>query len=188
MADTVLITNTECRNVRQLSENYDSVKFNAYVLEVQRNYVEPLLGSSLYLDVIANPTSTNNAKLLNGTTYTKNGRTINFRGLKLYIIYLFFYLYVKEGKISYTEIGRENFESDWSTFKENGLNSSVIKQHFDNAQPLGESVKAYLEDNYSDFPLYESTESTTEQNNRLDYTVFGRSYNKPRVIHWLNLK
>ncbi len=177
-----LITLTEAREVRRISENYDTNEFDAFVDEVQDFYLLPLLGVKLYTDLVANPTNANNVKLLDGENYTYGSRTYNFKGVKKYLSYLFFYKYSLEGQVKYTDSGRQNFEVDFATKSQRGIDAQVINNFIDKAQSVGEETRLYLERNSTDFPLYESGEASDLPNKDFKFEVVGETYKKPRVV------
>lgn len=237
--DQILITIPEIREVRQLSKNYDTIEFNGYVSEVQRNYFEKLIGSELYLDLLNNtetlisgtlvvsekytitdyksgddftnvgasknengevfiatgttPTNwTNESKLqttsdiyfdlLEGKEYTYQNKKVNFRGSKIYLIYLFLYLYFKEGDINYSDSGKKTYNVENSTDARTPLNSSITSNHFTNAQNFGEDITKYLNDNSADYPLFESSETNQNVNFRFGFNVLGANYRRSRII------
>ena len=75
-ADQPLITINDVREIRYLNKNYDQTEFDSYVREIQRNYLEPLLGYDLYADLMENLTDQNYLDLLNGALYSHNPNLI----------------------------------------------------------------------------------------------------------------
>ena len=176
-----LITLSEARTVRRLSSNYDTDEFDPFVNEIQQFYLLPLLGVVLYNDVVANPTNANNAKLLAGEDYPYGSRIYNFKGVKKYLSYLFFYKYSLEGQVKYTDSGRQNFEVDFATKSQRGIDAQVINNFIDKAKLIGEETRLYLERNSADFPLYESGETSDLPNKDFKFNVVGDTYVKSRV-------
>ena len=177
-----LIALSEAREVRRISENYSTDEFDAFVNEVQKYYLLPLLGVLLYNDVVTNPTNANNVKLLAGEDYTHGSRTYNYKGVKEYLSYLFFYKYSKEGQVKYTDSGRQNFEVDFATKSQRGIDATVISDFIDKATLIGEETRLYLERNSADFPLYKSGEASDLPNKTFKFNVVGDTYIKPRVV------
>jgi hypothetical protein len=177
-----LITLSEARDIRRISDNYDTDEFDPFVNEVQEFYLLPLLGVDLYEDVIANPTAANNAKLLAGETYAYGSRNYKFQGVKKYLIYLFFYKYSLEGQVKYTDSGRQNFEVDFATKSQRGIDAQVISNFIDKANLIGVETREYLERNLSTFPLYESGLASDIPNKDFKFDVVGHTYRKSRVV------
>lgn len=67
--DQILMTIPEIRQIRLLAKNYNISEFSAYIAEVQRNYLEPLIGSALYLDLLDNTSTINSGPLTIGQKY-----------------------------------------------------------------------------------------------------------------------
>jgi hypothetical protein len=177
-----LITLTEARDIRRISENYDTDEFDPFVNEIQKYYLLPLLGVELYEDVVANPAAANNARLLEGETYTYGSRKYNFKGVKEYLIYLFFYKYSLEGQVKYTDSGRQNVEVDFATKSQRGIDAQVISNFIDKANLIGEETRLFLERNSADFPLYKSGEASDIPNKDYKFDVVGHTYRKSRVV------
>jgi hypothetical protein len=141
-----------------------------------------LLGVLLYNDVVANPTVGTNVQLLAGEDYEYGSRTYSFKGVKKYLSYLFFYKYSLEGQVKYTDSGRQNFEVDFATKSQRGIDAQVINNFIDKAKLIGEETRLYLERNSEDFPLYESGEASDLPNKDFKFNVIGETYIKPRVV------
>jgi len=237
--DQVLLTIPEIREVRQLAKNYNPVEFAGYIREVQRKYLEPLIGSALYLDMLNNTsvltsglltigdkykitdyksdddftnvgassnetgvvftaTGTTPTKwasssslqttssiyfdLLEGKQYTYGDTLYNFYGAKMYLIYLFLYLYFKEGDLNYTDSGKKTYNAENSTDARTNLNSSIINNHFNSAKVIGESITEFLEYNKDLYPLYKSTDTNTDVNYRFDFKVLSNNYRRDKII------
>ena len=176
-----LITLTDARTIRRISANYDTNEFNPFVNEIQIFYLSPLLGVDLYNDLVANPTDAQNVILLDGEDYTYGSRTYTFKGVKKYLSYLFFYKYSVEGQVKYTDSGRQNFEVDFATKSQKGIDAQVINNFIDKAKLIGEETRLFLERNSTDYPLYESGEASDLPNKDFKFNVVGNTYIKPRV-------
>ena len=177
-----LITLSDARVIRRISENYDTNEFEPYVNEVQKYYLLPLLGVDLYEDLVANPDNANNIRLLDGENYTYGGRKYSFKGVKEYLSYLFFYKYSLEGQVKYTDSGRFNVEVDFATKSQRGIDAQVISNFIDKANLIGEETRLFLERNSTDYPLYKSGEASDLPNKDFKFNVVGKTYIKPRVV------
>lgn len=236
--DQLLITIPEVREVRLLAETYDETEFAAYVREVQRNYLEKIIGSELYLDLLTNTqtltegsltlgikykitdykdgddftnitdaenktgsvfvadaqpatwtyrsslqtTSSIYFNLLEGTQYTDDGILVNYRGSKIYLIYLFLYLYFKEGDLNYSNSGKKTYNVENTSDARTATNNSITSNHFANAQIYGKEIIKFLEDNSGSYPLYNSIGIDASANERMEFKVFGSNYSRGRII------
>ena len=180
--ELVLITNTEVRSVRYITENYDATKFALFAREIQRDYVMPLLGTDLYIDLLDNVSSQIYVDLLDGKDYQDSGSTVRFQGLKLYIIYMWLWLYAREGGVQLTESGREDFIFENSSQTTPGLSDEVISQYFSSANAIADQIKKFLEDNSDDYPEYKSSEVETKQTKSFSFSVLGESHGKSEVL------
>ena len=96
--DKLIFTLDDVRLVRKVSINIDD--FDQYGQEVQRNYLEKILGVELYtalqndLDASNQPVEQRFIDLVNGTQYSVGSTPINFRGVRLYCSYLWLYNYM----------------------------------------------------------------------------------------------
>ena len=95
---------------------------------------------------------------------------------------LFFYKYSLEGQVKYTDSGRQNFEVDFATKSQRGIDAQVISNFIDKAKSIGEETRLYLERNIDDFPLYKSGEASDLPNKDFKFNVVGDTYIKPRVV------
>lgn len=130
--------------------NYDQL-----ALEVEENDLQKLLGAALLQHLQDNPTSTENAVLLNGGTFEDcNGNTIKFKGLRYVLAYMNYSQQIYESDIAdtYTGFAKKNRnEADNLTFGEK-------KQYALNAREKAmiqwELAKQFLNDNRADYPLW----------------------------------
>ena len=110
MAEISLIDIDNVKGQRLISENIAQDKFDAFVKVLQRNQLRNLLGDAMYYDLFLNVTDINTIAapyndLVNGTTYTYQGYTIYYYGLKPYLSWLFLIDYIFEGDHYYADYG-----------------------------------------------------------------------------------
>lgn len=180
--ETLLVTIANVQTVRALASSYDQDKFNSYLREVQREYVRLLIGNELYIDLLANTTAENYAELLDGVAYESDGNQISFYGLRMYIIYMWLYLYSKEGGIVYSETGKSEFDFSEVKKPSSGLTQDVISQFQFKAKIYADQVIKYLEDNATKFPKYKLSVINTKQTKSFMFNVIGESYPKDGVL------
>lgn len=175
VADTILFTLDDVRSIRAVSVNVTD--FDLFAKEAQVNYLEKILGAKLYNALVAAPTDARFVDLLDGKTYT-SGDEINFRGVKLYLEYIWLYLYYNGSASQLTPIGARLFKDEDSENVYNIKAGIQERDHFlRSADGLEESILAFLNDNSSDYS--EFSESIQEQPAAESNTIFrsiGRSY------------
>jgi hypothetical protein len=175
ITDTILFTIEDVRTVRKVSVNIKD--FDLFAKEAQINYLEKILGAKLYNALIADPSEVRFVDLLDGKTYN-SGDDINFRGVKLYLDYIWLYLYYNGSTSQITPIGVRLFKDEDA---ENGYNRKSGIQERDHflrsADGLEDTILKFLNDNQSDY--LEFGESLQEQPASQSNTIFkvvGRSY------------
>jgi len=175
ISDTILFTIEDVRTIRKVSVNIKD--FDLFAKEAQINYLEKILGAKLYNALIAAPTDARFVDLLDGKTYT-SGDEINFRGVKLYLSYIWLYLFYNGSAAQLTPIGPKLFKDEDAENIYNRKAGIQERDHFlRSADGLEETILAFLNDNQSDYE--EFGQSLQEQPASQSNTIFksiGRSY------------
>jgi len=100
-----LLTFSQQIAIKKISQN-NSVIFDQLCLEVESVELTKLLGYSLLQDLQANPATVDNAKLLNGCTFTDvYGNTATQKGIRFILAYFNFSKYIGESFIQDTMTG-----------------------------------------------------------------------------------
>jgi hypothetical protein len=167
------------REIRQFDKNYNSNAFDAIVLEVQRKFLLPTIGYPLYKDLIDNPTESRNVDLLDGAEYTYNGKDKFYYGIKFYVAYKFLEIYAKEGKVKLQEKGRSELISDFTSNRDTRLSQDVWNQYKDSANENATDLLEFLDVNQDVYTLFQSSNTSTAQNEKVNFSVIGNEYNKP---------
>ena len=100
----LLWTFDEQQTIKPISANNEQ-KFAQLASEVQLIKLKELMGADFVQDVLANPDSTWNAKLLDGATYDINDVSYTFAGLKYVLAFLFYERYIMEIDAQDTYVG-----------------------------------------------------------------------------------
>ena len=175
ISDTILFTLEDVRTVRVASVNIED--FALFAKEAQINYLEKILGAKLYNALIAAPTDARFIDLLDGKTYT-SGDEINFRGVKLYLVYIWLYLFSNGSASQLTPIGPRLFKDENA---ENIYNRKAAIQERDHflraADGLEDTILKFLNDNQSDYEEFGQSlqEQPASQSNTI-FKAIGRSY------------
>ena len=88
MAELVLFDITDVQEYNYISSNFDENRFNSIARNCQQTNLKDLLGDALYYDLIQNSTDTKYNELINGKSYTYQGNSIQYYGLKPYLSFM----------------------------------------------------------------------------------------------------
>ena len=100
--------------IKPISPNNEQ-KFAQLAAEVQLIKLKELMGADFYQDVLANPTGTWNAKLIDGATYAVGEVDYTFAGLKSVLSFLFYERYIMEIDAQDTYVGLMRNDNDNAT-------------------------------------------------------------------------
>ena len=162
MAEAILITTTDISTYREIDPKWPAARFAAFANEVQRKNLRNLLGSALYFAFMADArTSGIYADLLNGKSYTYDGETIQYYGLKPVLCYWWLAIAAREsdlfqsswGAIQLTNNPQQNFE----TAREK---ERIAASYMETAQGYANDVIKFLSENAASYPLWEGDEET----------------------------
>lgn len=175
MYDSLIFDLTDVRMIRKVSVNIDD--FDMYAQEVQRNYLQKLLGDKLYTAMILAPEEARFSDLINGTIY-EDGRDVIFRGLKIYCSYLWLYLYINDSEMNITPLGARIFKDDQADV----ANTKLAREHYiKSADGLEEPILRFLEVNNATYPEFsESYKVEQAKKDNMTFSVIGRSYTAPK--------
>lgn len=174
MFDSLIFSLADVRNIRKISVNIDD--FEMYANEVQRNYLQKLLGDKLYTAMLLNIEDERFQDLINGKIYT-NGRDIIFRGLKIYCSYLWLYLYVNDSDTNITPIGVRIFKDEGASHAD----KKTVREHFlKSADGLEEPILRFLDFHQNLYPEFsESKKIEQAKKDNMVFGVVGKSYYPP---------
>lgn len=166
MAETILITNAEVNNYRQLDSKFETERFDAFAMETQRKNLRGFLGDALYYDFMAdNRTSGKYLDLLSGKNYTYQGKTIRFYGLKPALIYWWLAIATREGDLFQSGYGAiqlvNNPQQNFETSKEK---ERIAAGYMETAQDYINDAIKFLDTNAATYPLWESTQEQNTTN------------------------
>lgn len=184
MQDKLLFSLDDVRQIRKVSVNIDD--FDMYAQEVQRNFLQKLLGDKLYLalqedlDGSGLPQSARFVELVDGMNYT-NSREIIFRGVKLYCCYVWLYLYLNESANKITPLGAKLFKDEHAEEAEAKQSYRNARDHFiKSADGLEEPTLRFLRFKQSTYPEFiESSQIETAKLNNNSFKIFGSKISPP---------
>lgn len=162
MAETSLITISDVQGYRRISASFDQTRFDGFVKEAQRTNLRGLLGDALYYAFMNDARTTGIYKdLLEGKTYVYDGNTIQYYGIKPYLVYIWLAIACREGDLFLANVGaiefvnnpQQNFESAKSKDK-------IANDYMQKAQGYANDIIKFLNENSDSYPLWESTDET----------------------------
>ena len=186
MIDQLFFDLNDVRNVRAISVNISD--FDLFAQEVQRNYVQRLLGDDLYnalildLDGNGDPTEARFTELLDGKTYDINNRKRIFRGLRLYASYLWIYTYSLDSGAKVTPIGAQLFKDEEAENAQSKQEFRQLRDHaISSANGLEDSIIEYLQDFPDVYPEYSlGDKEEPAQDNDFTFRTIGNAYTAPK--------
>lgn len=181
MFDNLIFSLDDVRLVRKVSVNIDD--FDMYAQEVQRNYVEKILGAKLYAAMLAglveDPIPAKWSELVDGVEY-EDGKTVIFRGLKIYCSYLWLYVYSLDSDVAVTPIGSRLFKDEHS---EQAKTKQAIDHYIAAASGMESGILDFLRAKASTYTEFsESLQIQQAKNDSTTFRVIGKTYLKPRKL------
>lgn len=113
-----LITPNEAKKLgRPITGKVDEDKIIAYITEVEQMNIKPVLGDTLFLDILEKGEENKvYKKLLNGGSYTDSSNNVNsFTGLKTTVAYFVYAQNLMSGDLNVTRFGTVYKDDDFST-------------------------------------------------------------------------
>ena len=150
---TILWTQSDQTAIRPISANNLARKFDRLAELTQVKDLKPLVGYDMFQDLIQHPTSTANAALLAGDTFTYNGVTYTFDGLKYVLANFFFANYIVDN-LEDTFTGFVTKSNEDSQPASQGDKKNLRDLAVETALQYWEDCKKYIEANSSLFPYY----------------------------------
>lgn len=142
MVTTELITRTEIQQYKQISDSLDENKLTQLILEAQEQDLKPLLGESLYTDLLLNPE--NYTSLLDGGSYTHQDMTYVNVGLKIVLACYVYARNVLFGDVTDTPFGSVFKEDQSSSRVDLKMKQTLYDQNRDIAFNYFRNVEYYL--------------------------------------------
>ena len=103
-------------------------------------------------------------KLLNGTSYSFNSETINFNGLRPFIAWKLLAIFVSDGTIKHSDVGNFSITSPNFVEPNSGDKKAAKSTYLQNSVREENNIIDYLNENSTDFPLWESTNNENIEN------------------------
>lgn len=159
MAESALISITDVQAYREIDPKLNSGRFNSFVMQAQRTNLRNLLGAALYFDFFANITAPKYVALRDGESYTLNGETIQFYGIKPALIYWWLAIDTREGDLFQSAYGAiqlvNNPQQNFESAKEK---ERIAAGYMVTANQYANDIVQYLDAKSTTFPLWKSVE------------------------------
>jgi hypothetical protein len=94
-------------------------------------------------------------ELLNGCTYTYDGKTIKFDGLRAFLCYHWIVSYMIDGNLKQSDVGNFSITGDLFQQASPGQLNTARSEYLQNAISESNYIKQYLNTMYADYPLWE---------------------------------
>lgn len=179
MLKRLVITLQDIQALRPTAE-LDGVRWEPFCLESQDLDLRPILGDSLYYDFMTKFYSTGDPRytiyqnLLNGLSYTYNGQTIYYDGLKPLVVYNTLARFVQNNPVNITRFGVVTKIVNQSQTVDPQVLRQVVNELKSNAKSYENQVRQYLDNNVTTYTMYKGAD--VARNN--SFRILNGSYNK----------
>ncbi|MCK9281355.1 MAG: hypothetical protein M0P71_12090 [Melioribacteraceae bacterium] len=150
----LLLSLVQQQLIKKISAN-NTGRYDQIAAEVEENELRSMLGIALLQDLQDNPTSTENVKLLDGSSYENYlGQTIKFKGLRYVLAYLNYAKYIGESFVTDTFTGFVAKNRPESELVSEGTMKRLINENRELAMREFDVIKEFLCLNSADYPLW----------------------------------
>lgn len=144
-----------------MTAGVSSSHFDPYIKEAEELDIRPFLGDALYYALVSavasSPVTPIYDDLLNGTTYTYSGETVEFKGIKMAIQYYAYARYLANHDVVNTKSGQRQKVEEFSQIPSAGATQRRIDQAKSAGREYLESAKRFLDTNYASYTLWGAT-------------------------------
>lgn len=151
----MLIDKIEIAKHRQISQSVRDDKIDPYIEDAEFLDLKNLLGELLYNDIVANPTSAENIKLMDPFAYTYEGYNYKHQGLKKVLSIFSYSRYIMFGSNTDTPFGLMNKRSQDSDQVETDQLKIIYKKDQQIAHQYFGEIRRYLDRFASTYPLWQ---------------------------------
>jgi len=131
-------------------------QLHPYILSAQNLDIKPVLGNAFWTDLLTNRTLEKYKALLDGGTYTKDGETLSYAGLKAAIASYAYARYVIGKNVQDTPFGMQVKESDYSSQPSQKLLAQNSSNHSMAGQQYLAEVIDFLNENLTTYDKFNS--------------------------------
>lgn len=172
MTESNLITISDVQAFREISPNIKIERFDAFQMEVIKTNLKQVLGEALYFDFFddfseESPQTQKYIDLLDGKDYEYSGETIQYHGLKPFIIFHWLALFAREGDLFQASYGNVNFTNNpQQPFQLSKDKDKIVYNFLSKATEFQNEIIKFLNENSSEYSLWNGDdEKSSEQHN-----------------------
>jgi hypothetical protein len=191
MPEVYLISQADIQKYHPIGEMPQG-RIDPFIISAQELDLKPVLNESLYYDFITkynistDPMYADYQKLLNGTTYTYSGQTIQYSGLVAMLVAFTMARFIPINQVNITRYGIVNKKNETSepvsttqlTYIVNNLRAQAISYQ--------NQLEQFLLQNQNTYPLYGSFPSAVNQRTGIKIINSTRSSHGGRYRGWWN--
>lgn len=176
MLKRVIITLDDVKALRPTAE-LDGQRWEPFALEAQDLDLRPVLGDSLYFDLMSKWFNTVDTMyssyqtLINGGSWTYGGDTIYFDGLKPFVVYKTLARFIQNNPVNITRFGVVNKVVNGSQPVDAQIIRQVVNEMNSNAQTYQNQILLYLNDNVTTYTKFKGEQTS----NRTGFRMFNGS-------------
>lgn len=118
MAKKVILKLADIQVYSDIADNFKPARLQRFATRVQETQLRELLNDAFYnalindLDVNGNPQNAPFVALINGKTYEFNGKTVEYFGLKPFLVFHWLSINIREGDIFMSNAGNISFDQN----------------------------------------------------------------------------
>lgn len=149
-----LITKSEIAKHREISRGVRDDKINPFIEDAELLDLKPLLGSSLYFDLVKNKTDQKYIELLEPTEYDVKGVTYQHQGLSKVLSIFAFSRYVLFGSYTDTSFGFVEKNHQDSEKVQSDTKKIIYTKDKQTAIQYFKDIAFFLDQNKSTYPYW----------------------------------
>ena len=155
----LLVTEADFRLYAPLPSHIDFERFTVSILKAQRGEIRSFLGRGLYRDLHVNQTDANYISLLTGGTYSYQGATVDFFGIKPAIVLYAYAHFINDNDLRVTRTGNKVLQSDVSENATPAMMEAEYQKALNDASQYLRETADYLTDKASTYPLWQGRQN-----------------------------
>jgi hypothetical protein len=164
---TLLTTKAKVAAKLQTSIGYSDSEFATFIREAQEFDFKPLMREEFYADLIAHRTDPEYVKVIDGCTYTYEGREYSHQGVEAVIDYFAYARFAMNSNVVSTTHGFVVKAGPNSTPASVEERRNIYYKKQQEANLIFEEVKKFIERNIANYPSWEGCKSERSFNTRV---------------------
>ncbi len=191
MAEIYLIQQSDIQKYHPIGD-LPQGRIDPFIISAQELDLKPVLNESLYYDFITKYTTTGDPmysayqNLLNGTTYTYSGQTIQYPGIKQMLVFYTLSRFIPLNQINITRYGIVQKKNEQSEPISTTQLTYVVNNLRAQAMSYQNQLEQFLLQNQTIYPLYGSFPSAVNQRTGVKIINSARGSQVGRYRGWWN--